>query len=249
MREKSNQIGGDHYSKHSIQPFCIIDEYNLDYYEGAALKYLLRHRDKNGKEDLLKLKDYVDCIIDRQYPEKKEIIDGGRACGKSYWTTSTSNVSFDSIESPKYRGDRATYYGVVVDAYVFSNYLTDEQLEECTTDEWFTYYKLADKYSNTTIYSFKELLRAIKIIKYLADANCEFYNSEEILKHILAVEESCILDYAVAYYFTFSPNNITDSITLFKDLDCNEIQLLWVDGYTVIELDSEYVLAYKLRQD
>ena len=79
MRSKETQIGGDHYSKRKIQPFDIIDEYDLDYYEGAALKYLLRHKDKNGKEDLLKLKDYADCIIDRQYPEKKEIIDGRRA--------------------------------------------------------------------------------------------------------------------------------------------------------------------------
>ena len=247
MREKSNQIGGDHYSKHSIQPFCIIDEYNLDYYEGAALKYLLRHRDKNGKEDLLKLKDYVDCIIDRQYPEV--LVDNPTFSADNTWCINEWIGASGCIQSDNSSVLLAEGWSVVKDAYVFSNYLTDEQLKECTTDEWFTYYKLADKYSNTTIYSFEKLLRAIKIIKYLSDANGEFYNSEEILKHILAVEESCILDYAVAYYFTFSPNNITDSITLFKDLDCNEIQLLWVDGYTVIELDSEYVLAYKLRQD
>ena len=53
MRDKKQQVGGDHYSKHSIQPFDIIDEYNLDYYEGAALKYLLRHKDKNGKVTIL----------------------------------------------------------------------------------------------------------------------------------------------------------------------------------------------------
>ena len=34
---KRKQIGGDHYAKHTIQPFDIIREYGLDYFEGNAL--------------------------------------------------------------------------------------------------------------------------------------------------------------------------------------------------------------------
>jgi len=66
-KDRKKQIGGNHYCKHSIQPFDIIDEYKLNYYEGNALKYLLRHSDKNGKEDLLKCKHYIDEIINRKY--------------------------------------------------------------------------------------------------------------------------------------------------------------------------------------
>jgi len=67
MRSKDTQVGGNHYCKRVIQPFDIIDEYELDFYEANALKYLLRHKSKNGKEDLLKAKDYLDCVIDRHY--------------------------------------------------------------------------------------------------------------------------------------------------------------------------------------
>ena len=67
MKSKETQVGGDHYKKHKIQPFDIIDEYGLSFYEGNVLKYLLRHRDKNGKEDLLKAKHYLDCVIEIDY--------------------------------------------------------------------------------------------------------------------------------------------------------------------------------------
>jgi len=40
----SKQIGGTHYSKHKIQPWDIIDEYGLNFYEGNVLKYLLRKK-------------------------------------------------------------------------------------------------------------------------------------------------------------------------------------------------------------
>src|SRR5579859_7365880 len=37
------QVGGDHYTKHTLQPWDIIDAYGFDFYEGNALKYLLRY--------------------------------------------------------------------------------------------------------------------------------------------------------------------------------------------------------------
>lgn len=44
----------DHYAKHFIQPWDLIDSYELNYHEGAAIKYIARNREKNGDEDLLK---------------------------------------------------------------------------------------------------------------------------------------------------------------------------------------------------
>ena len=63
-RPRDKQVGGDHYSKHTIQPVDIIREYNMDFFEGNALKYLLRYKSKNGVQDLEKAKDYIDMIID-----------------------------------------------------------------------------------------------------------------------------------------------------------------------------------------
>ena len=57
------QIGGDHYAKHKIQPWDIIDEYGLNYYEGNIIKYVLRHRDKNGLQDLQKASHYLEKLI------------------------------------------------------------------------------------------------------------------------------------------------------------------------------------------
>lgn len=68
-REK--QIGGNHYCKHIIQPFDIVDEYKLNFYEGSALKYLLRHKDKNGIEDLMKCKHYIEVLIEKEQQKLK----------------------------------------------------------------------------------------------------------------------------------------------------------------------------------
>jgi len=65
---KDIQVGGNHYSKHTIQPFDIIDEYKLGYYEGNVLKYLLRHKDKGGVEDIDKAIHYLNKVKEVQYP-------------------------------------------------------------------------------------------------------------------------------------------------------------------------------------
>lgn len=59
------QVGGNHYQA-SLQPFDIIRELNLDFFEGNALKYLLRYKHKNGAEDLLKAQHYIDILIARE---------------------------------------------------------------------------------------------------------------------------------------------------------------------------------------
>ncbi len=65
QKSVDNQVGGDHYSKYKIQVVDIIDDHNLNFYEGNALKYLLRYKDKNGVQDLQKLEHYVQMIIKR----------------------------------------------------------------------------------------------------------------------------------------------------------------------------------------
>lgn len=62
------QVGGDHYQGGDLQPVDVIDAFHLDFYEGNALKYLLRYEKKNGKEDLLKAIHYIEMIIERKYP-------------------------------------------------------------------------------------------------------------------------------------------------------------------------------------
>jgi hypothetical protein len=61
---RDTQVGGDHYAKHKIQHWDIVEEYGLNYFEGAVVKYMLRHRDKNGVEDLKKARHTLDRLIE-----------------------------------------------------------------------------------------------------------------------------------------------------------------------------------------
>ena len=66
------QIGGEHYLKYKIQPSRFVVENKLLYPEGCVIKYILRHQDKGGKQDLLKAKHFIDMIIERDYKDEKE---------------------------------------------------------------------------------------------------------------------------------------------------------------------------------
>ena len=68
----NKQIGGNHYSKYKIQPSKFVTENKLLYPEGCVIKYIVRHQDKGGKEDLEKAKHMIDMIIERDYEEEKE---------------------------------------------------------------------------------------------------------------------------------------------------------------------------------
>lgn len=65
------QVGGNHYRALAIQPWEIIDALSLDFYDGNALKYLLRWRDKGGVQDLKKAIHYIEHQIEKQ--EKKNV--------------------------------------------------------------------------------------------------------------------------------------------------------------------------------
>lgn len=69
MTNKSffKQIGGVHYQKYKIQPSKFINDNKLPFAEGNAIKYIVRHQDKGGKQDLLKAIHYIEMIIERDY--------------------------------------------------------------------------------------------------------------------------------------------------------------------------------------
>jgi|TARA_R110002126_G_scaffold203640_1_gene351142 hypothetical protein len=61
------QIGGKHYKLMKIQPAVFINENNLPFAEGNAIKYICRHTLKGKKEDILKAIHYLEMIIERDY--------------------------------------------------------------------------------------------------------------------------------------------------------------------------------------
>jgi len=56
------QVGGNHY-QNKIQPWEIIDSWELNFYEGNILKYLLR-RKNNRIEDLQKMIHYAEKLLE-----------------------------------------------------------------------------------------------------------------------------------------------------------------------------------------
>ncbi len=59
----SHQVGGDHYTKLKIQPVEYITANELTFLEGCIVKYISRWRNKDGVQDLTKIKQCVDLII------------------------------------------------------------------------------------------------------------------------------------------------------------------------------------------
>ena len=67
------QVGGDHYQTMKIQPAEFVNKNKLLFAEGNAIKYICRHVNKGGKQDLEKAKHYIDMIIERDYGDEAEM--------------------------------------------------------------------------------------------------------------------------------------------------------------------------------
>ena len=67
------QVGGGHYKDLAIQPVEYCMKNNLSYCQSNIVKYATRYKDKNGLEDLKKIKHYVDLIIELEYGDEESI--------------------------------------------------------------------------------------------------------------------------------------------------------------------------------
>lgn len=61
------QVGGSHYKKYKIQPLVFMHVNQIPPVEANICKYVLRHKDKNGKEDLLKARHLIDFLLEHDY--------------------------------------------------------------------------------------------------------------------------------------------------------------------------------------
>lgn len=70
MKASDKQIGGLHYRQLAIQPTEFIYRNNLGFIEGNVIKYVCRHREKNGRADLEKAIHYLQLLIEYEYEQK-----------------------------------------------------------------------------------------------------------------------------------------------------------------------------------
>ena len=66
------QEGGGHYKWFAIQPIEFIHVNNIPYIEANVIKYVCRHKHKNGVEDLKKAIHYLEMLIEMEYGKKEE---------------------------------------------------------------------------------------------------------------------------------------------------------------------------------
>lgn len=59
----NSQVGGNHYAM-VIQPIEFIVKNDIPYREGNAIKYICRHKKKNGKQDIEKAIHYLQMILE-----------------------------------------------------------------------------------------------------------------------------------------------------------------------------------------
>lgn len=62
------QVDGDHYKNMKIQPAEFINENDLPFAEGNAIKYICRHKKKGKIKDINKAIHYLQMIKERDYP-------------------------------------------------------------------------------------------------------------------------------------------------------------------------------------
>jgi hypothetical protein len=66
----NDQTSPKHYQT-KIQAIDFIQANNLNFCEGNIIKYITRYKEKNGKEDLLKARQYLDFLI-KDYEDKEK---------------------------------------------------------------------------------------------------------------------------------------------------------------------------------
>ena len=66
------QEGGNHYKGMAIQPIEFCQKNQLNYCESNAIKYICRHRKKNGAEDIRKAIHNLQILLELEYGSDKK---------------------------------------------------------------------------------------------------------------------------------------------------------------------------------
>ncbi len=61
------QVGGSHYKDMPIQPAEYAQLNKLNFIEGCVVKYVSRHRNKNGAEDIEKAIHFLNLLLELEY--------------------------------------------------------------------------------------------------------------------------------------------------------------------------------------
>jgi len=73
MAANDKQEGGAHYKGAPIEHWDFVHMHQIPYMEAQIIKYVMRHRQKNGMEDLRKARHFLEKLIEQEMggPEVK----------------------------------------------------------------------------------------------------------------------------------------------------------------------------------
>jgi hypothetical protein len=63
----STQVAGRHYKNLAIQPVEYCQRNRLPYCESSVIRYVTRHREKHGRQDLEKAIHCLELLIEMEY--------------------------------------------------------------------------------------------------------------------------------------------------------------------------------------
>lgn len=66
------QEGGGHYKGQAIQPVEYNHANNIPFIEGSVIKYVSRHRNKNGAQDIRKAIHFLQLLLELEYKEASQ---------------------------------------------------------------------------------------------------------------------------------------------------------------------------------
>lgn len=72
MSAKDKQVGGGHYKDCPIQPAEYATANGFGYCESLALRYITRHRKKNGRQDIEKAIHCLQLLLEMEYPQAEK---------------------------------------------------------------------------------------------------------------------------------------------------------------------------------
>jgi len=81
MSANERQVGGGHYRTGPVQHWDFVHMHNLDYFQAQIIKYAMRHKLKNGLQDLQKAQHFLEKYIELEYPHGGIVPQGDEGGG------------------------------------------------------------------------------------------------------------------------------------------------------------------------
>lgn len=96
MTANTRQVGGSHYKVGSLpEHWDLVVQYDWDYFQGQIIKYVMRHKKKNGVQDLQKAAHFLEKYIEEQTKLSGQPV-------RSVECSTTGEVHSPSQELPEY---------------------------------------------------------------------------------------------------------------------------------------------------